>query len=569
MFTKSDKQHNLTVNTSSLSIALNIAANITEIIPIEIIFKIVCLLDSKEVASVQIINKFFYDIGNIYWHNRYKEHFMRAYKHLNKKSTIHWCKQFYETRTIEYKELSSEAVAIFEMIKDRDIRALKKAIQEQGLMLIDKKGFTVLDSKDASKRTLRKWVNKKNLNDEIYQLIKPFYTNAVTKAIDAKKVDCHQRNLFYWAVLFKQPDKELKLLIHAGCAIDAYDHNHLTPLYVAMHGNIDTVKLLLFYGANVNDVNGKLQTPLHYAAAFATKEILELTLKSGTHPIDITGSDDSTPLFFAAEYGNFEACKYLIENGANINKRLQSGATPLYIAAQYNRVNIVKYLLEKGANIDAALHNGSTPLFVACCYGRSEIIKLLMDANAKTDLKAKNKVFLFSKTLSIFSNISQEKMLTPLEGAELNNKTGTVMQLELMNRKKSSVLLDLCNAGLYTAINNSNWDDAVEVLASITKPLDDDEIEHLQRIRQEIKLCFFQSLKQRVKGYEFLNTTSRNQLLMQIDSAKHARNALGQILATPKYKFNFMFTMNKDGETKITRSIKKLNDMQMRLSKST
>jgi len=85
-----------------------------------------------------------------------------------------------------------------------------------------------------------------------------------------------------------------------------------TPLHVAIsRNNIESVKLLIKLGANVNMINPDRETPLHYA----TRSV--------------------------------EMCKILIENGAKINEKQRSDYTPLYYAS--NNEGVVEFLISKGA----------------------------------------------------------------------------------------------------------------------------------------------------------------------------------------------------------------------------
>lgn len=56
------------------------------------------------------------------------------------------------------------------------------------------------------------------------------------------------------------------------------------------------VKLLLEYGANVNEVDILGATPLHRAAAQGRNSIVELLLNSPEIQYDLTDSTGSTPL---------------------------------------------------------------------------------------------------------------------------------------------------------------------------------------------------------------------------------------------------------------------------------
>lgn len=65
-----------------------------------------------------------------------------------------------------------------------------------------------------------------------------------------------------------------------------------------------------------------------------------------------------TPLMFALDKNKEEIAKILIENGANINVKDNTGITPLMQASVKEFVEIVKLLLEKGADKNAKEMNG-------------------------------------------------------------------------------------------------------------------------------------------------------------------------------------------------------------------
>jgi len=67
--------------------------------------------------------------------------------------------------------------------------------------------------------------------------------------------------------------------------------------------------------------------------------------------------------------------------------RDENGNTPLLIAAQRGDAQMVKRLLEQGADVDARNDYGTTALMFASDYGHAEIIRLLLDHGASVDLK--------------------------------------------------------------------------------------------------------------------------------------------------------------------------------------
>src|SRR5690242_11858285 len=52
---------------------------------------------------------------------------------------------------------------------------------------------------------------------------------------------------------------------------------------------------------------------------------------------------ERTPLQYAASAGNLEIARFLIENGANVNRgRVDNGATPLYAAVSQGHLEVIR-----------------------------------------------------------------------------------------------------------------------------------------------------------------------------------------------------------------------------------
>ena len=96
-----------------------------------------------------------------------------------------------------------------------------------------------------------------------------------------------------------------------------------------------------------------------------------------------------TPLIAASQNGHLAVVRYLVEQGADMEKTNRDDWTPLMIASYCGHLEVMRYLLEQGANRDKANIYGYTSLHWAAFYGHLEIAKLLMvygaDLNAKTN----------------------------------------------------------------------------------------------------------------------------------------------------------------------------------------
>jgi len=98
--------------------------------------------------------------------------------------------------------------------------------------------------------------------------------------------------------------------------------------------------------------------------------------------INKTNENYETPFFYACERGNKTIVKYLVEQGANINEEKGNGETPLFYAIKSGNEIIVKYLVEQGADINKEIEYDDTPLLCACRSGNETIIKYLLEQGA-------------------------------------------------------------------------------------------------------------------------------------------------------------------------------------------
>ena len=93
------------------------------------------------------------------------------------------------------------------------------------------------------------------------------------------------------------------------------------------------------------------------------------------------GSGGSTPLMFAALYGDARSARLLLDRGADPNTRNEAGATALLWAV--DDPERVRLLLEHGADANARSEDGLTPVLPAAGrFGSSDVVRLLLDRGA-------------------------------------------------------------------------------------------------------------------------------------------------------------------------------------------
>ena len=103
------------------------------------------------------------------------------------------------------------------------------------------------------------------------------------------------------------------------------------------------------------------------------------------------GKGGVTPLVAAARNGYLDIVKYLVEHGAEVDKRDNVREKSALLAAAFKaHYDVAQYLIEHGADVNAQAVNGWTPLHDAAFVGDFKTVKMLVDHGARLDILNKN-----------------------------------------------------------------------------------------------------------------------------------------------------------------------------------
>jgi len=156
-----------------------------------------------------------------------------------------------------------------------------------------------------------------------------------------------------------------------------------TPLHrAALHGDKESVELLIANGADVNAKDKWGWTPLVRAVGYGDKELVELLIANGA---DVNAKDKwgYTPLLWAIWNQDKDMMKLLIAKGADVNVTPKDDYPPLHYAVLNKYKDMVELLLAKGANVNAKTEKGQTALSLAKEKGHQEVIELLRKHGAE------------------------------------------------------------------------------------------------------------------------------------------------------------------------------------------
>ncbi|XP_036314881.1 poly [ADP-ribose] polymerase tankyrase-1 isoform X2 [Pipistrellus kuhlii] len=226
-------------------------------------------------------------------------------------------------------------------------------------------------------------------------------------------------------------------------------------LEACRNGDVSRVKRLVD-AANVNakDMAGRKSSPLHFAAGFGRKDVVEHLLQMGAN---VHARDDGglIPLHNACSFGHAEVVSLLLCQGADPNARDNWNYTPLHEAAIKGKIDVCIVLLQHGADPNIRNTDGKSALDLADPsakavltgeYKKDELLEAARSGNEE-------KLMALLTPLNVNCHASDGRKSTPLHLAAGYNRV-RIVQLLLqhgadVHAKDKGGLVPLHNACSY------------------------------------------------------------------------------------------------------------------------
>lgn len=196
-------------------------------------------------------------------------------------------------------------------------------------------------------------------------------------------------------------------------------------------GDLERVKKLVRpENVNSRDTAGRKSTPLHFAAGFGRRDVVDYLLQNGAN---VHACDDGglISLHNACSFGHAEVVNLLLQHGADANSRDNWNYTPLHEAAIKGKIDVCIVLLQHGAEPTIRNTDGRTALDLAEAstkavltgeYRKDELLESARSGNEE-------KLMSLLTPLNVNCHASDGRKSTPLHLAAGYNRVKTVQLL--------------------------------------------------------------------------------------------------------------------------------------------
>ncbi|MDD2259551.1 MAG: ankyrin repeat domain-containing protein [Acholeplasmataceae bacterium] len=182
-----------------------------------------------------------------------------------------------------------------------------------------------------------------------------------------------------------------------------------TALFEAIRkGKLNLVVKLIKHYANLNIQNKRGETPLHLACQKGNLDMIMLLVENGAN-LYLTNELGQSILYYALKSQNIGCFDYVRMLSPKIKKNDKNGNTLLHLAAELGNYQLTKHLLELSENPHFKNNFKETPIFEAIKKNNKDLIILFVKYGSYLDTKNK-----YGQTLLDISGLNSDNDISQL-----------------------------------------------------------------------------------------------------------------------------------------------------------
>lgn len=256
----------------------------------------------------------------------------------------------------------------------------------------------------------------------------------------------------------------LEQLLEGGAKAEAHMEAAMLRI-AAQNQDVESITLLLRYGADANGFDREGVTPLFAVTRSQCFESAKILLKHGADPNLSAGPDSESPLSLAASSNAIEFVQLYLANEGDPDFVMENGSTTLVSAMnKITSPKVVELLLATG-DANAKNGEGTTALFQAIQTNRIDLMTVLLDHGANPNLPG-------PKHPLWPSTYKPKALQLLLERGADTKKTPGVMELAASLKKLESIKVllaagvspNLRKDGVYTPLCSAIRDNSSDIV---------------------------------------------------------------------------------------------------------
>ena len=217
-------------------------------------------------------------------------------------------------------------------------------------------------------------------------------------SVGLTQLSVNKQNSMGWAPLLASASRGHKevteVLLANNARVDVFDNDGRSALHLAAdYGSMEVCQALLLKNAFVNSKNKNGLTALHYAASKGNSELVDYLVNSYGASVESLTIKKQTPMHLAAGAGMGHTVKLLADMEAMVDCDDDLQQKPIHMAAQNDHTDVVKLFLGmRPSLVSSVTKDGNTLAHLAAKKGSVDVLQAMFDIDKQLVIAARNHI---------------------------------------------------------------------------------------------------------------------------------------------------------------------------------